>query len=195
MAIAAPGEITLLLNRKSAGDRQDLERLADLVFGELRRIASRVMVSEPGGHTLQPTAVATDAYLKLLEQEGHNWQNREQYFALAAQTMRQLLLDYGRKRRAQKRGGEFRKVELDLAGNVADSDFEELLAVDQALQHLFARDPRQSRVVELRYFMGLTEEETAAVIGVSLRTVKREWAVARAWLHAELTAAPRSAAN
>ncbi|MBZ5623412.1 MAG: sigma-70 family RNA polymerase sigma factor [Acidobacteriia bacterium] len=186
---AKQGEITQLLNRNGAG-REKCERLAELVYADLRQIASRVMVSEPQDHTLQPTVVATDAYLKLVEQPGGPWQSRHHFFAAAAKTMRQMLVDHGRKRRAQKRGGAAQRVDLDEVGNAKAVDLEELLALDEALTRLESIDKRQIQIVELRYFTGLTEEETAEVMGIGLRTVKREWAVARAWLHADLTRPP-----
>lgn len=183
---ASQGEITLLLNRKGAEPEQ-CERLAELVYAELRQIASRVMVSEPSDHTLQPTVVATEAYLKLVDQKDRPWESRKHFFAAAAKTMRQMLVDHGRKRRAQKRGGALRRVDLDEAGNATAVDLEDLLALDEALTRLERLDKRQLEIVELRYFAGLTEEETAAVMDIGLRTVKREWAFARLWLHAELT--------
>lgn len=193
MSSAPKGEITLLLNRTGT-EPEKCERLAELVYAELRRIAARVMLAEPNDHTLQATAVATDAYFKLLDQPARPWQSRKHFFAVAAKTMRQMLVDHGRKRRAQKRGGEARRVDLDEAGNVTAVDLEELLALDQALTHLEFKDQRQLEIVELRYFAGLTEEEIAAVLDIGLRTVKREWAVARLWLHAELTRPPSGSA-
>ena len=183
------GEITFLLNRAGA-EREKGERLAELVYQDLRQIASRVMVSEPRDHTLQPTVVATEAYLKLVDQRGGPWESRKHFFAAAARTMRQILVDHGRKRRAQKRGGDARSIEIDDVEDSAGMDMEELLSLDEALQHLERIDKRQIEIVELRYFTGLTEEETAEVMGIGLRTVKREWAVARAWLYAELTRPP-----
>ena len=190
MSPSAHGEITLLLNRVSAGEQEEYNRLAELVYAELRKIASHVMVAESRDHTLQPTMMATEAYFKLVDQGSHNWQNRAHFFAVAAQAMRRIMVDYGRKRRSLKRGGTSRRVELDEAANVALDSHEDVLALDEALTRLEAVDKRQSQIVELRYFSGLTEEETAAALGIGLRTVKREWAVARAWLHAELTRGP-----
>ena len=189
---ATPGEITVLLNRAGA-EPEKCERLAELVYAELRKIAARAMLSEPSDHTLQATAVATDAYYKLMEQTNPPWQNRKHFFAAAAKTMRQMLVDHGRKRRSQKRGGVARRVDLDEAGNVTAVDLEELLALDQAMTRLESTDKRQMEIVELRYFAGLTEDEIAVVRGIGLRTVKREWAVARLWLHAELTRPPSAA--
>ena len=187
----ASGEITLLLNRVSAGEQEEYNRLAELVYAELRKIASHVMVSERRDRTLQPTMMATEAYLKLVDRGSHNWQNRAHFFAAAAQAMRRIMVDYGRKRRSLKRGGTSRRVELDEAVNVPLDSHENVLALDEALTRLEAIDKRQSQIVELRYFSGLTEEETAAALGIGLRTVKREWSVARAWLYAELTRGPR----
>jgi len=187
-----PGEITLLLNRVSAGEQAEYNRLAELVYTELRKIASHVMVSESRDQTLQPTMIATEAYLRLVDHGSHNWQNRAHFFAAAAQAMRRIMVDYGRKRRSLKRGGSSRRVELGEAENVAIDSHEDVLALDEALTRLENLDKRQSQIVEMRYFSGLTEEETAAAMGIGLRTVKREWAVARAWLHAELTRAAGS---
>ena len=183
------GEITVLLNGSGA-ERDKCERLAELVYSDLRQIASRVMVSEPLNHTLQPTVVATEAFLKLVDQRGGPWESRKHFFAAAAKTMRQILVDYGRKRRAQKRGGAVQMVDANEVGDAASLQLEELLALDEVLKRLESIDKRQIEIVELRYFTGLTEEETAEVMGIGLRTVKREWAVARAWLHAELTRPP-----
>jgi len=185
-----PGEITLLLNRPG-GEKEKCARLADLVFADLRRIANHVMDSERSNVTLQATAVATDAYLKLVDRNGQTWESRRHFFAAAARTMRLMLVDHGRKRRALKRGGDVQRVCLDEVGRATDLDLEDLLALDQALARLEKRDKKQLEVVELRYFAGLTEEEVAEVMGLSPRTVKREWAVARLFLLAELTR-PRS---
>jgi RNA polymerase sigma factor (TIGR02999 family) len=188
MAPASQGEITLLLNGTSE-EPEKCQKLADLVYGELRRIAARAMHSEPSDHTLQATALAHDVYLKLRERPDCSWQSRAHFFAAAAKAMRQMLVDHGRRRRSQKRGGLGRRVDLEEAGNAAAANFEDLLAVDQALTRLEAEDKRQLQIVELRYFAGLTEEEIAAVLDISTRTVKREWTFARLWLHAELTRA------
>jgi RNA polymerase sigma-70 factor (ECF subfamily) len=189
-----PGEITLVLNRSGTA-AEKCQRLAELVYGDLRQIASRVMVSEPIDHTLQPTVVATDALMKLAVQPDKPWQSRKHFYAVAAKTMRQMMVDHGRKRRAQKRGGAFHKVDpLDVV-DTKGGDPEDLLALDQALTRLERIDKVQSAIVELRYFGGLTEEETAAVLNLGLRTVKREWGFARVWLHAELTRARVSKAG
>jgi RNA polymerase sigma factor (TIGR02999 family) len=181
------GDITVLLQRVATGDADATERLAEAVYAELRRIASRLMAHERRGHTLQPTAIADEAYLNLIEQRDRNWQNRAHFFAVAAQAMRRLLVDYGRRRQTLKRGAAFRPMDLTPAAADGDRPYEELLAVNEVLDRLGAIDPRQARIVELRYFGGLTEEETAEILQISTRTVKRDWTVARAWLLAELT--------
>jgi RNA polymerase sigma factor (TIGR02999 family) len=186
MVPGSQGDITLLLNGTDGAPR-NCERLAELVHGELRRLAARVMCSEPSDHTLQATAVAHDAYLKLVEQPDRSWQSRAHFFAVAAKTMRRMLVDHGRKRRSLKRGGAEHRVDLEEAGNATTADREDLLALDQALTRLERIDKRQIEIVELRYFAGLNEEEIANVLNISVRTVKREWTVARLWLHAELT--------
>lgn len=187
MDAAGAGEITILLNRVSAGADQEGNQLAELVYSDLRRMASRIMDSDTRNQTLQPTMMATEAYLRLVDRASHNWQNRAHFFAAAAKAMRRILVDHGRRRRALKRGGTGCRVDIDEAANVSVDNLEEVLALDEALTRLETIDKRQSQIVELRYFSGLTEEETAAVLRVGLRTVKREWSVARLWLHAELT--------
>lgn len=180
------GEITVLLQKVAAGDRVAADRLADAVYAELRRIARRLMANERKDHTLEPTMIAGEAYVNLVEQRDRNWQNRAQFFAVASQAMRRLLVDYGRRRRALKRGGPLERIESDVPGDDLSDAYDEMLAISEALERLNAIDPRQVRIVELRYFGGLTEDETAEVLGISTRTVKRDWTVARSWLHAEL---------
>ena len=181
------GDITLLLQQVASGDTQATDRLAEAVYAELRRIAGALMAHERRDHTLQPTVIAGEAYLNLVEQSDRNWQNRAHFFAVAAQAMRRLLVDYGRRRQTQKRGAGVERVDVEPPAADSARPFEELLAVNEVLDRLAAIDPRQARIVELRYFGGLTEEETAKVLKVSTRTVKRDWTVARAWLYAELT--------
>jgi RNA polymerase sigma-70 factor (ECF subfamily) len=188
MTASSPGDITLLLKRVAAGEDVAAEQLADAVYAHLRRIAGRLMSNERPGHTLQPTALASEAYMSLVDQHERNWQNRAHFFAVAAKAMRRVLVDYGRRSRAVKRGGGAPSLQADevpIAGAAAPLD--EIFAVHEALTHLAAIDPQQARIVELRYFGGLTEEETAEVLNISTRTVKRDWAVARRWLYAELT--------
>jgi RNA polymerase sigma factor (TIGR02999 family) len=181
----APGDITRLLN--SSGSPEDKQLLADLVYADLRRIARHIMASERPGHTLQATALATDAYLSLVQGHDVQWCDRFHFFAVASRAMRRVLVDHSRRKQAQKRGAGWQRLDATEAAIVPLRDAEELLALDQALDRLEGLDPRQARIVELRYFGGLTEEETADVLDISVRTVKREWSVARAWLFAELT--------
>jgi RNA polymerase sigma-70 factor (ECF subfamily) len=180
------GEITLLLQQVASGDSGATERLADAVYTELRKIAGRLMAHERRDHTLPPTAIADEAYLNLVEQRDRTWQNRAHFFAVAAQAMRRLLVDYGRRRYTLKRGGAPQRVDVDVP-NSDSGTLDELLAVNEALDRLSVIDARQARIVELRYFGGLTEDETAEMLQISTRTVKRDWTVAKAWLHAELT--------
>lgn len=184
------GNITRLLNGARSGNEDDRQELATLVHAELRRIAARMMGYERTGHTLQPTLLADDAYMGLVE-GNQNWQNRAHFFASAANAMRQVLVDYSRKRNAAKRGGSLVRADDEadrLAAAIQDPDT--LLALDQVLTRLAKKDPRQAQIVELRYFGGLTEEEVAEIWNLSPRTVRREWTSARLWLFAELTSAP-----
>lgn len=183
------GDITLLLRRVTAGDIGAREPLADAVYAELRRIAAHLMAYERPDHTLQATVIAGEAYVNLVEQRDRDWQNRAHFFAVAAQAMRRILVDYSRRKLSNKRGGTMRRVEVDDVGTAPALSYEEILAVDQALERLKVIDPRQSQIVELRYFGGLSEEETAEVLEVSVSTVKRDWTVAKAWLYAELSGA------
>jgi RNA polymerase sigma factor (TIGR02999 family) len=184
------GDITRLLRGAREGHRGDREKLAELVYAELHRIAARMIEAERGGNTVQATVLASDAYMGLVGQADRNWQNRAHFFAVAARSMRQILVDYSRKKHALKRGEALRRVEDPDRIAATIHDPERLLALDQAMTRLAQKDPRQAEVVELRYFGGLTEEEIAEVLNLSLRTVKREWSAARAWLFAELTGGP-----
>ena len=182
-----PGEITQLLAEVRSGNRDAESRLASVVYHELHRMASRYMHHERPDHSLQATILVHEAYLQLVNQEERNWQNRSHFFALAAQIMRRILIDHARSRHALKRGGAGVKVQLDDVVVFSDDKCEELIAVDEALTRLAARDARLGRVVELRFFAGLTEVEIGSVLGVSPRSVKRDWKVAKAWLHGELS--------
>jgi RNA polymerase sigma-70 factor (ECF subfamily) len=181
-----PHEVTLLLSALSSGDEQAGEKLIPLVYDELRRLARSYMRRERTDHTLQATALVHEAYLKLVEQRSTNWQSRAHFFGVAAQVMRRILIDHARGHLRQKRGGEYEKVVLDEGLIFSPEQSAELLAVDEALKRLARRDERQARVVELRFFGGLSVEEAAAVLGISPKTVKRDWSVAKAWLYAEL---------
>jgi len=182
----APKEVTQLLIAWGNGDREALDKLVPLVYDELRRIARRYMEREPAGHTLQTTALVNEAYLRLIEQKGMKWQNRAHFFAISAQLMRRILVSMARARHANKRGGDARQVSLDEALVVSEERAAELVALDEAMNELAALDPRRSRVVELRYFGGLSVEETAEVLKISPETVMREWKRAKAWLYTQL---------
>ena len=182
----ARGEITQLLVDLKAGDRDAEGKLLDVVYGELHRMAGRMMRQERKDHTLQATALINEAYVHLIDQRAKNWQNRAHFFAVAAQVMRRILINHARTRGTAKRWGGQHKVDLDDALPLTVEQSEELVALDEALSRLAQFDPRQGRIVELRFFAGLTEEECAEVLGISGRTVKREWRVAKAWLYGEL---------
>jgi RNA polymerase sigma-70 factor (ECF subfamily) len=184
--VADPGDITHLLLELRAGSPDAMERLMPVVYRELRRLAANYMRQERPGHTLQPTALVHEAYLRLVGQKERNWQNRAHFFAVAAQAMRTVLVDHARANLAGKRGGGQARVELDQALNQAAPEPRTVLALDGALQRLEEIDPRASRVVELRWFVGLGIDEAAHVLGISEKTVRREWTFAKAWLQAEL---------
>jgi len=181
------GEVTQLLQRLKDGDRDALDRLFPLVLAELRRAAGRLLVQERVGHTLQPTALVHEAYLKLAGQAGVDWQNRSHFLAVSARAMRQILVDHARKRNAAKRGGGAVHAPLTAADHVAvNLPVAELLSLNDALDRLDAVEPRLRQVVEFRFFAGMTEEEIAEALGVTPRTVQRDWVKARAWLHKEI---------
>jgi RNA polymerase sigma factor (TIGR02999 family) len=181
------GDVTRLLGRLRAGDAGASDQLMPLIYDELRRIAGAQMRRERPGHTLQSTAVVHEAYLRLMGEQDLDWQNRAHFFAIAAKTMRRVLLDYARQRHAGKRGGEAaRKVDLDADLLIADERLDDVVAVDELLGRLQEMDPQQARIVELRFFAGLNVEETAEVMGISETTVKREWRSAKAWIHGNL---------
>jgi len=180
MSLPPAADITRLLHAWRAGEDGAFERLVPLVYGELRRVAHARMRGQQAGHSLQTTALVHEAYLRLVDARDHNWQNRTHFFALCSQAMRQILVDAARARGAAKRGGVRVPFEDWLAASPPpDID---LLALDEALTRLAAEDPRQGQVVELRYFGGLSVEETAEVLGVSPQTVMRDWSAAKLWL-------------
>lgn len=186
----AAGEVTRLLRAVADGDHSAEDRLIPLVYGELRRLAGRYMRGEAPGHTLQATALVHEAYLRLVRSSVSDWQNRSHFFAVAATIMRRILVDSARARRADKRGGphEWRAETLQEPASLLIHDAERVLAIDSALERLAALDGRQCKIVELRYFAGMTVEEVAHALDISPRTVKREWQLARAWLYGELSA-------
>ena len=180
-------EVTQLLGDWSRGDERALERLIPLVQPELHRLAHHYMSRERAGHTLQTTALINEAYLRLADSTQPTWQNRNHFVAAAAQLMRRIMVDHARQHLSQKRGGGAFRVTLDETALVTSTRSEELLALDEALENLAAFDARKSQIVELRYFGGLTMEETADFLKLSLRTVEREWNLAKAWLHRALS--------
>ena len=187
--MTAPAEqgVTELLRAWSDGDQQALEKLTPLVYQELHRVAHRYMADERAGHTLQTTALVNEVYLRLVDVRGVNWQNRAHFFAICARTMRRILIDSARSRQYQKRGGEAVSVTLDDALGVSSQPAVDLVALDDALKGLGKLDPRKTQVVELRFFGGLSVEETAEVLKISPDTVMRDWKFARAWLARELS--------
>ncbi len=180
----APGEVTRLLEAAVAGDGGALDRLLPLVYEDLRRVARRQLDHEGEGHTLQTTALIHEAYMKLASGGSVSASSRAHFLAIAARAMRQVLVDYARKRKAAKRGGGVISVTLGDLAQPADASAEDLLALDEALEQL---DPRQRQVIECRFFGGMEEKDIAAVLGVSERTVRRDWVKARAWLYQALT--------
>jgi RNA polymerase sigma factor (TIGR02999 family) len=184
--------ISELLARWGSGEREALDQLTPLIYDELRKIAARHLRREREGHTLQTTALAHEAFLKLANQPGLDWQNRAHFFAIAARLVRQILVDYARAGRRVKRGGGLKTLVLDETLAPADRRSVELIALNDALDGLARLDQQQSRVVELRFFGGLSVEETAAVLQVSRATVNRDWVTARAWLLRELGGGPNS---
>jgi RNA polymerase sigma-70 factor, ECF subfamily len=188
------GDVTQLLLAWNSGDQEALEGLIPAVYAELRRIASRYLRRESEGHLLQPTALVHEAYLRLIDQDRVHWQNRAQFFGIAAQLMRRVLVDHARKRKSGKRGGGEPAIALQdhMASSLPDGI--DVIAVDRALERLTTIYPEQARLVELRYFGGLTIEETGEVLGLSPATVKRQWTVARAWLQRDLAPGLKDAA-
>lgn len=191
MSVSPPKDVTRMLMSWSNGDQTALEELLPLVYDELRRLAALYLRREQPGHTLQATALVHEAYLRLVDQTSVNWQNRAHFFGAAANLMRQILIQHARARHADKRGGDQQKLYLDEVSNLADKlttqPGMDLITLDEALERLARVAPQQSRVVELRYFGGLSISETAEVLGISPATVKREWTMAKAWLHREIS--------
>ncbi len=180
--------ITQLLREWSGGKREALDSLLPLVYDELHKRAKRYLRHERQDHTLQTTALINEAYLKLIDQRDVNWQDRSHFFAIAAQMMRRILVDHARTKHREKRGGKDVKVSLEEIGFVVSNEVNvDLIALDDALKRLEKLDEQQTRVVELRYFSGLSLEETAEALHISRATAARDWAIAKAWLHRELT--------
>jgi RNA polymerase sigma factor (TIGR02999 family) len=181
-----PGEVTELLRQLAHGDGKVVDHLLPLVYEQMRGIAHRRLQSEPADQTLGTTALVHEAYLKLVDQDRVDWQNRAHFFAIAARAMRRILIDTAVARKAQKRGGGRRRVQLEEVEVMAEQRSDEVLALDRALRRLETIDERHGRVVECRFFGGMSIEETASALGISPATVKRDWTLARAWLHREL---------
>jgi RNA polymerase sigma-70 factor (ECF subfamily) len=185
--VASSNDVTGLLVRWSSGDPEALQHLIPLVYAECRRIAARQLRREHREHTLDPTALVHELYLRLVDQQRATWENRAHFFGVAAQLMRRILVDHARARRAEKRGGSAVFVSLTAAADTGDdARIADVLAIDDALERLAAVDADQVRIIELRFFAGLSVEETAHVVGRSARTIKREWRLAKAWLYREL---------
>lgn len=180
-------DLTELLDDWRQGDRTAIEKLTPLIYDELRRIAHRYVQRERNGHTLETTALVNEAYLRLAGPKKIAWQNRAHFFAVTAQVMRHILIDHARRRGYAKHGGEMRQVSLEEVSLMSEQRAAELVALDEALDELAKLDPRKSRVVELRYFGGLSLEETADVLEVSIMTVRRDWRAAKAWLFRAVT--------
>ena len=188
---AIPQEITQLLLNWSKGDNAALDQLVPLVYPELRRLAQRYMRRENSAHTLQTSALINEAYLRIVDQQEVEWQDRAHFFAVAAQVMRHILIDHARRHRYAKRGAGARHVPLDETAIISQERATEFLALDDALTRLAAIDARKSQIVELRFFGGLTVEEIAEVMKLSPITIKREWRSAKAWLHSEIAGSDR----
>jgi len=185
--MASPSsDVSLLLSELSRGNQEAGEKLVPLVYDELKRLAKSYMRRERPDHTLQATALVNEAYLKLVKQNAVHWQGRSHFFGIAAQLMRRILIDHARGHLREKRGGDKQVLPLDEAVVFSPEHSEELVKLDEALQRLSKLDARQSRIVELRFFGGLSVDETAQFLGISPKTVKRDWSVAKAWLHGEL---------
>lgn len=184
-------DVTTLLNRWADGDQHASAQLLPVIYEELRRLAARRLRHERPGHTLQATALVHEVYLKLVGQPNARWQNRAHFFALASHLMRRILVDYARTQQRVKRGGGREKISLDEVLLIAPDRTDELLAVHEALSRLEELDARQGRIVELRYFGGLTLDEAAELLEVSAKTVMREWNIAKAWLYGELKDLPK----
>lgn len=182
-----PKDVTVLLTQINNGDSNAPEELLPLVYGELRKLAGGYLKNERPDHTLQPTALVHEAYIRLVDWQNIDWKNRAHFFAVAAQVMRNILVDHARKKKAEIHGGNLQKLALDEAISFSNTKEVDLVDLDDALQDLAKLDERQSKIVELRFFAGLTIEETAHALGISTMTVSREWNFAKAWLYRRLS--------
>jgi RNA polymerase sigma factor (TIGR02999 family) len=193
--MASTDEITVALKQLHAGDPDARSRLIQLVYHELHRLAGRQLRRERPNHTLQSTALVNEMYLKLLAKGDRDWQDRAHFFGAAACAMRHILVDHARAVRAERRGGHLQRTEFEDSMPVPAGRVEDILSVDQALSKLGQMSPRQESIVEMRFYAGYTEEEVAEILRLSVRTVKREWAVARAWLHGEIRGREQTGAD
>ena len=182
----ASSDVTRLLGDLNSGNRAALDELLPLVYEELKRIAGKHLRRQHREHTLQTTALVHEAYLKLVNQEDARWENRVHFFAVAARVMRHVLIDYARARQSEKRGGEYVKLSLDEAYHLSDEKQAEIIALDDALNQLAAMDEQKAKIVEMRYFAGMSNEEIAAALGIGTATVTRAWRTARAWLQTQI---------
>ena len=187
--MSGPPEVTQLLQAWGQGDEAARDELMSVVYQELHRLAHHYMKTESPGHTLQTSALVNEAFLRLVDQKNVKWQNRAHFFGIAAQLMRRILVDYARSRRYAKRGGGMRDLPLDDALMISQERNEEVVALDETLERLAEFDPRKSKIVEFRFFAGLSIEETAEVLAVSPGTVMRDWTLAKAWLRREIKGA------
>jgi RNA polymerase sigma factor (TIGR02999 family) len=183
----ASNQVTQKLIDAGRGDRAALDELIPIVYQELRRMADRYLRQERPDHSLQPTALVHEAYLRLIDQRQVTWQNRAHFFGVAARMMRRILVDYAKTKNRDKRGGGARKIPIDEIAHLIKEGSEDLVALDEAMKRLEEIDPRKSRVVELRYFGGLSVEETARALDISTKTVMRDWNMAKAWLYQEIS--------
>jgi len=186
MSAQSPEEVTQLLLAWNGGDTAALGKLMPLVYDELRKAAKRYLRREPAGHSLQTTALVNEVYLRLIDAKNVRWQDRAHFFAISARLMRRVLVEFARRRRQFKRGGEARQISIEEALAFGQEQSADIVALDDALTELARLNPRQSQVVELRFFGGLTEDEIAVALKVSPRTVRNDWRLARAWLYREL---------
>jgi len=186
VSTSQPKEVTQLLIQLTEGNRTVLDELLPLIYSELRSLAANYLRRERSGHTLQPTALVHEAYMRMVDQTRVQWQNRAHFFGVAAQMMRRILVDHARANAAEKRGGEMQKIALDENIDVSGETDRNLVALDDALNRLAELDPQKSKIVELRFFGGLSAEETAEALGVSVPTVKRQWRMAKAWLYGQV---------
>lgn len=184
---SSPMDVTVLLKEFSEGNQQALAALVPVVYDELRKLAAYYLRQERSDHTLQATALVHEAYLRLVDQRHIDWKNRNHFFGVAAQLMRRVLIMHAREHKAAKRGGGARKISLDETAILSPAQAEEFVYLDELITRLAALDPQQARVVELRFFAGLSVEETAELMNISTATVKRDWAMAKAWLAREMS--------